>query len=77
MPKQPRPITEPVPMDSAADALLTPAQVAELLHTSEGALAQMRYRGNGPEFIRRPRILYRLSKIRVWLDANSAISTRD
>lgn len=77
MPKQPRPITEAVPMDSAVDTILTPAQTAEMLHTSEGALAQMRSRGNGPRYCTRPRILYRLSDIREWLDANTATSTRD
>lgn len=32
--------------------LATPAQVAKYLHTTEAALAQMRYMGNGPKFIK-------------------------
>lgn len=77
MAKLPRPTIDPAPMGSPLDTILTPAQVAELLHTSEGALAQMRYRGNGPKYCKKPRILYRLSDIREWIEANTAISTRD
>lgn len=41
--------------------LATPAEVAEVLHTITGTLAQMRYRGGGPKFVRlrRKRVLYR------------------
>ena len=45
--------------------LATPAEVAEALHTTTASLAQMRYRGDGPKFVRvagRRRVLYR------WVD---------
>jgi hypothetical protein len=50
-------------------ALATPAQVAEALHTTTGSLAQMRYRGDGPKFVRcgRRRVLYRWSDVEQWI----------
>jgi hypothetical protein len=50
--------------------LATPAQVAEALHTTPASLAQMRYRGDGPKFVRvgRRRVLYR------WVDVEQYIS---
>ncbi len=43
-----------------ADDIATPDEVAEVLHTTADALAQMRYRGTGPKFIKRGhRVLYR------------------
>jgi hypothetical protein len=48
----------------------TPAQVAEALHTTEASLAQMRYRGDGPIFIRagRRRVLYLWSDVDRWIE---------
>ena len=48
----------------------TPAEVAEALHTTPASLAQMRYRGDGPKFVRvgRRRVLYR------WVDVEQYIS---
>jgi hypothetical protein len=48
----------------------TPAQVAEALHTTPASLAQMRYRGDGPKFVRvgRRRVLYR------WVDVEQYIA---
>lgn len=45
--------------------LATPAEVAPVLHTSVAGLAQMRYRGTGPKFIRIgvKRVLYRWSDV--------------
>jgi hypothetical protein len=41
-------------------ALATPAEVAQYLHTTTAALAQDRYNGSGPKFIKRGgRVLYR------------------
>ena len=39
--------------------LATPAEIAEALHTTPASLAQMRYRGDGPKWVRagRRRIL--------------------
>lgn len=56
----------------------TPAQVAPVLDTSEAGLAQMRYRGTGPKFIKRGRrVLYRWSDITAYLDANTCQRTDD
>jgi len=47
----------------------TPKQVAEALHTTPASLAQMRYRGDGPKFIRagRRRVLYRWADVEQWI----------
>lgn len=59
-------------------AMATPEEVAEVLHTTVASLAQMRYRGEGPKFIRvgRRRILYRWTNIEEWL-AESTCSRSD
>lgn len=50
-----------------------PAQVAEFLHTTVENLAQHRYRGTGPKFIKAGRrVLYRWADVNAWLDANTA-----
>lgn len=60
------------------DDILLPTQTADELHTTEGALAQMRYRGTGPRFIKvGARVLYRRSDIRAFLDANTVQRTGD
>ncbi len=50
--------------------LATPAEVATALHTTPASLAQMRYRGDGPKFVRvgRRRVLYR------WVDVERYIT---
>ena len=65
----------PIPTDmDTADA----AEVAAVLHTSVAGMAQMRYRGTGPRFIRRGRrILYRWSDVRAYLEANTCQRTDD
>jgi hypothetical protein len=56
----------------------TPAQVASVLDTTEAGLAQMRYRGTGPRFVKRGRrVLYRWSDVRDYLDANTCQRTDD
>lgn len=68
---------------TAADIKLTddialPPQVAKVLDTSEAGLAQMRYRGTGPRFIKRGRrVLYRWSDVRAYLEANTCQRTDD
>jgi hypothetical protein len=49
--------------------LATPAEVAEALHTTTASLAQMRYRGDGPKFVRagRRRVLYRWTDVEQWV----------
>jgi hypothetical protein len=56
---------------STAPDTATPRQVAEALHTTEQGLAQMRYRGTGPKFVKANRkVLYRWADVNAWLDAN-------
>ncbi len=49
--------------------LATPTEVAEALRTTPASLAQMRYRGDGPKFVRagRRRVLYRWVDIEQWI----------
>jgi hypothetical protein len=55
-----------------ADDLTTPKQVAEALDTTLMGLAQMRYRGTGPKFIKRgSRVLYRWSDVSAYLDGHT------
>lgn len=55
-----------------ADDIATPAEAAEALQTTECALAQMRYRGTGPRFVKRgSRVLYRWSDINDYLDGRT------
>jgi hypothetical protein len=55
-----------------------PAEVAELLRTNDRHLAQMRYKGNGPQFVKRGgRILYRWSDVRDYIAANTAIKSSE
>jgi hypothetical protein len=55
-----------------ADDIATPKQVAEVLNTSVMGLAQMRYRGTGPKFIKRgSRVLYRWSDVSDYLDGHT------
>jgi predicted DNA-binding transcriptional regulator AlpA len=55
------------------------AQVAAVLGTTVAGLAQMRYRGTGPKFIKcgPRRVLYRWSDVRAYLDANVCQRTDD
>jgi hypothetical protein len=63
----------PIEIDTAL-----PKQVATALGTTEAGLAQMRYRGNGPKFIRRGRrVLYRWSDVRNYLEQNTVQRTDD
>lgn len=62
--------------------IATKAEVAEALGTTERGLAQMRYRGVGPRYIKvgsghRGRVMYRWSDIREFLDVNTVSSTKD
>jgi hypothetical protein len=65
-------MTEPTSVDG--DTAL-PSQVAAALFTTEAGLAQMRYRGTGPRFVKRGRrVLYRWSDVRA-VDGLAAIGT--
>ena len=55
-----------------------PEQVATVLDTSLAGLAQMRYRGTGPRFVKRGRrVLYQWRDVRAYLDANTIQRTDD
>ncbi|OBH75933.1 hypothetical protein A5681_09855 [Mycobacterium scrofulaceum] len=57
---------------SVAHDLAIPTEVAVALKTTETGLAQMRYRGTGPKFIKRgSRVLYRWSDVSEYLDAQT------
>ncbi|MBI3227793.1 MAG: DNA-binding protein [Mycolicibacterium cosmeticum] len=57
----------------------TAKEVAAYLHTSEAGLAQMRYRGIGPKFVKvGPRkIIYRWIDVQNYLDQNTCQRTDD
>ena len=63
------------------DATLTTGHTCgsrEYLRTTTAALAQDRYKGTGPRFIKRGRrVLYRWSDILDWLDRNTIQRTDD
>ncbi|MCZ4559885.1 helix-turn-helix domain-containing protein [Rhodococcus sp. IEGM 1401] len=53
------------------DDLLTPAQCAELLNTSVGSLANRRYKGTGPTFVKLGQLVrYRRTDIETYLKGN-------
>lgn len=56
---------------------LTAKQVAQILHTSEGGLAQMRYRGIGPKFVKAGsrKIVYLLADVQKYLADNTVQRT--
>lgn len=54
------------------DLLHKPQDVAEYLGVTVPALAQMRYMGNGPKFIKLGKsVRYRDSSIKEWLEENT------
>ena len=59
----------------ARAGLGTPREVAEYLQITEGSLAQHRYRGTGPRFIKLAgrRVLYRWTDVESYLDANTLV----
>ena len=65
-------------MSDQLPTLATPPGLAEYLHTTTASLAQDRYRGTGPKFIKRgSRVLYRWSDVLEWLDRNTFQRTDD
>lgn len=55
-----------------ADDIARPTEVADALGITEMALAQMRYRGTGPKFVKRgSRVLYRWSDVSAYLDGRT------
>ncbi|PVA36501.1 helix-turn-helix transcriptional regulator [Mycobacteroides abscessus] len=62
-----------------ANDTATSKEVAAYLHTTEAGLAQLRYRGMGPKFIRvGPRkVIYRWADVQKYLDDNTCQRTDD
>ncbi|KHO18653.1 helix-turn-helix transcriptional regulator [Mycolicibacterium setense] len=62
-----------------ANDTATPKEVAAYLHTTEAGLAQLRYRGAGPKFIKigPKKVIYRWSDVQEYLDANTMQRTDD
>lgn len=58
---------------------LSPKQVAEILHTTESGLAQMRYRGIGPKFCRvaARKVIYTKADVEAYITANTMQRTDD
>lgn len=59
---------------------LTSKQVAEILHTSEAGLAQMRYRGTGPKFCKIAggrKVIYTMTDVQAYIAANTVQRTDD
>ncbi len=59
------------------DILLTPSQAGALLGMTPGALAQLRYTGHGPAFVKltAKAIRYRQIDLDAWVAANLRTST--
>ncbi|WP_367402486.1 helix-turn-helix transcriptional regulator [Kocuria marina] len=56
--------------------LITPAQLAEYLSTNVQGLAQMRYLGTGPAFVKLgKRVMYRENDVQSWLEQNTHTQT--
>lgn len=54
------------------DALFTPRHVAPYRHMTENALAQERFAGTGPRYIKLgKRVYYRASDLKAWLDTHT------
>lgn len=64
-------MTSSTHLPAGLDALLNSKETADYMRTSEAKLRQDRYLGRGPKYIRNGRrILYRVSDIRAYLEAN-------
>lgn len=61
------------------EELFRPAELAAYLGTTTGALAQMRYRGVGPKFIKlgAKAVRYSLTDVNAWLAANTMQCTSE
>lgn len=63
-------------MAQTKDKLMTPREVADYLGRSVGALAQLRYLGNGPAYIKHGNVVrYRWEAIEGWLAAGERTQT--
>lgn len=61
---------------TAAEELLTPAQLSDEVRKSVPALAQWRYLGTGPRYVKLGRVVrYRRSDVDAWIEAGLRTST--
>ncbi|HEY9316116.1 DNA-binding protein [Williamsia sp.] len=61
-----------------ASPLALPSEVAAYFRTSEAKLAQDRFRGIGPRYVKHGRrVLYRWADVHAWADANTLQRTDD
>jgi len=62
--------------DQVMETLVAPEALAEMLSVTTGQLAQMRYLGTGPEYIKvGTRVRYALSDVQSWLAAHRRART--
>jgi hypothetical protein len=55
--------------EQVMERLIAPEELAELLSVNIGQLAQMRYLGTGPEYVKvGTRVRYTMTDVRTWLD---------
>lgn len=59
------------------DKLLTPADVSEMLAVTSGALAQLRYLGTGPKYVKLTgrSVRYRERDVEEWVEAHLRSTT--
>lgn len=58
-------------VDAELDTLFTPTEVSAYLNVPPGTLANWRYQGTGPPFIRVGRLVrYRGREVSAWLEEN-------
>lgn len=64
--------------DRRLTELLTPSQVSNMLEVPVGTLANWRYLGRGPTFVRIGRhVRYRGEDVMDWIDRNAVTGRRD
>ena len=62
--------------DQVMERLVAPADLAEQFAVTVGQLAQMRYLGTGPEYVKvGTRVRYAPSDVQAWLDAQRRART--
>ena len=58
-------------MSTTIPEMLTDKQVGDIVHMKPSSLAQMRYKGTGPKFVKLgSRVLYRREDVIEWINAN-------
>lgn len=57
------------------ETLITPSELAEMLHVPLSTLGQWRYLGRGPAYVKVGRhVRYRASEIEQWLEAQTVLT---